>query len=208
MFHFSQPFQGVVRHLVIINVLAFLAANILLGDMTRTSLGMMEFAAWPPSSGLFQPYQILTYMFLHDPSNILHLGFNMLMLWMFGSMVEAAWGPKRFLFFYLFCGVGSLVYHFFIQSYLQEQAGPLLGASGAIYGVLIAFAYLYPDLELRLLFLPIPIKAKYLALGLLALDIFRGFSGSQSQTAHFAHAGGAFFGFLLLLFWYKGRTRV
>jgi membrane associated rhomboid family serine protease len=81
-------------------------------------------------------------------------------------------------------------------------------ADGAIYGVLIAFAYLYPDLEMQLLFPPIPIKAKYLALGLLALDILRGFGGSQSQTAHFAHAGGAFFGFLLLLFWYKGRTRV
>lgn len=206
MFQFAQPFQGVVRHLVIINVLAFLASNILLGNMTRASLGMMEFAAWAPSSGLFQPYQVLTYMFLHG--GFLHLGFNMLMLWMFGSMVERVWGPKRFLFFYLFCGIGSLVYHFFIQSYLQEQSGPLLGASGAIYGVLIAFAYLYPDLELQLLFPPIPIRAKFLALGLLALDIFRGFGDSQSHTAHFAHAGGAFFGFLLLLFWYKGRTRV
>jgi len=206
MFQFYQPFQGVVRHLIIINVLAFLASNILLGEMTRDHLGMMEFAAWPPSSGLFQPYQTLTFMFLHG--GFLHLAFNMLMLWMFGSAVEMVWGPKRFLFFYLFCGVGSLVYHFFIQSYLQEQNGPLLGASGAIYGVLIAFAYLFPDRELQLIFPPIAIKAKYLALGLLALDIFRGFDGSQSQTAHFAHAGGAFFGFLLLLFWYKGRTRV
>lgn len=206
MFQFYQPFQGVVRHLIIINVLAFLASNILLGDMTRDRLGMMEFAAWPPSSGLFQPYQTLTFMFLHG--GFWHLAFNMLMLWMFGSAVEMVWGPKRFLFFYLFCGVGSLVYHFFIQSYLQEQNGPLLGASGAIYGVLIAFAYLFPDRELQLIFPPIAIKAKYLALGLLALDIFRGFGGSQSQTAHFAHAGGAFFGFLLLLFWYKGRTRV
>lgn len=205
MFQFYPPFQGVVRHLVILNVLAFFASHILLGDITNQSLGRYEFAAWPVATGLFQPYQVLTSLFMHF--DVPHLAFNMLSLYMFGSTVEMVWGPKRFLFFYLFCGVGSLAAHFFMQGQLSEPPGPVMGASGAIYGVLIAFAYLFPNQELRLLFPPITLKAKYFALLLLAFDVFGGFGGYQSQTAHFAHLGGALFGFLIILFWYKGRMQ-
>lgn len=206
MLQFAQPLHGVVRHLVILNVLAFFASHILLGDATSSSLGRFELAAWPPDSGLFQPWQVLTYMFMH--SGVMHLAFNMFALYMLGSMVEMVWGAKRFLFFYLFCGVGSLAIHFAMQRWLMEPPAPVLGASGAIYGVFVAFAYLFPDRELQLLFPPIPIKAKYFVLMLVALDIFGGFGGYQSQTAHFAHLGGALFGFLLIMFWYKGRMRV
>ena len=206
MFQFYQPFQGVVRHLVILNVLAFFASLILLGEANADSLGRLQFAAWPPDSGLFEPYQILTYMFMH--SGIAHLAFNMLSLYMIGSLVEMVWGPKRFLFFYLFCGVGSLVLHFVMQWWLQAPPAPILGASGAIYGIFVAFAYLFPDQELQLIFPPVRLKAKYFVMILVGIDLFGGFGGYASRIAHFAHLGGALFGFIMIMIWYKGRKRV
>ncbi|HMX41042.1 MAG TPA: rhomboid family intramembrane serine protease [Saprospiraceae bacterium] len=202
---FSQPFQGVVRHLVILNVLAYFASHILLGEPHSESLGRYMLAAWPPESGQFQPYQLLSSLFMHF--DIAHLAFNMFSLYMFGTMVEMIWGPKRFLLYYLLCGVGALALHFYMGHLLQDAPGPVMGASGAIYGILIAFAYLFPDVQLQLLFPPIPIKAKYLALILIAVDVLGGFGGYQSKTAHFAHLGGALTGFLLILGWYRGRLR-
>lgn len=202
---FYQPFQGVVRHLVILNVLAFFASMILLGDPNSDTLGRFMLAAWPPESHMFQPYQVLTSLFMHF--DIMHLAFNMLSLYMFGTMVEHIWGPKRFLLFYLACGLGSLALHFYMRNLLTEPPGPVMGASGAIYGVMIAFAYLFPDVRLQLLFPSIPIKAKYLALILIAVDVLGGFGGYQSKTAHFAHLGGALTGFILIMIWYKGRLR-
>lgn len=206
MFQFYQPFQGVVRHLVILNVLAFFGSYILLGEPNADSLGRLQFAAWPPDSGLFEPYQILTYMFMH--SGIAHLAFNMLSLYMIGSLVEMVWGPKRFLFFYLFCGVGSLVLHFAMQWWLNAPPAPILGASGAIYGIFVAFAYLFPDQELQLIFPPVRLKAKYFVMILVGIDLFGGFGGYSSRIAHFAHLGGALFGFIMIMIWYKGRMRV
>lgn len=172
----------------------------------------------------FLPYQIVTHMFSHaPPPTIIHILFNMFALYSFGRILENVWGPQRFLLFYFVCGVGAAALHLGIQYYRCEQlldafnAGnmaavqsrigaisPALGASGAIMGVLAAFGYLFPNTELYLMFIPVPIKAKWAMIGLVAIDLFGGFAKiSGDNIAHFAHLGGALTGFLLVLFWNK-----
>lgn len=218
-FQTSNSLQGVVRHLVIINVLMFAGSYIILGDEMRgpdgqlMSLGRMQLAAFQPGSAYFQPYQIFTHMFMHG--SLGHIAFNMLSLYFFGPMVEAVWGHRRFLFYYLMCGLGAYALHMGVQAWELQRMGispaiydvPMLGASGAIFGVFVAFAYLYPDQIISLLFPPISLKAKYFVPILAAIDLFSGISGHSTGVAHFAHLGGALVGFLLILFWNKGRFR-
>lgn len=226
----------VIKHLIIINVLVYAASWTLLGE-GRDILAMYFFA-----SESFQPYQIVTHMFMH--ADVHHLLFNMIGLFFLGTHVEMLLGEKRFLFFYLTCGVGAMLAHIGINAFeyfslmeiispenIQEiQNGglrimkrgvydtnsnlsslyglfntPMLGASGAVYGVLIAFATLFPEKELLLYFV-LPIKAKYLAIGLIAYDLFLGAGGYDTGTAHFAHLGGALVGFLLIMYWKKTRS--
>jgi len=217
-FNFQQPFSGVVRHLIIINVLMFVGTYVVLGAenwdvVTGTgSLGRLQLAAFVPGSPHFQPYQVLTHMFMHG--DIMHILFNMISLYFFGSAVEMIWGPRRFLFFYLFCGVGAYVLQMATQ-WWQISSGreladiayniPMLGASGAVFGVYVAFAFLFPDVEIRLLFPPIALKAKVFVPIIAALEVFYGFGGYAQGVAHFAHIGGALFGLILILVWYKGR---
>jgi membrane associated rhomboid family serine protease len=146
----------------------------------------------------------------------------MFALWMFGRILENVWGAKRFLLFYLICGVGAAACHLAMQYYRCEQllsffetngiqmtpllgaAAPAVGASGAIMGLLVAFAYLFPNTELYLMFIPIPIKAKWAVLGMAAIDLFGGVANmSGDNVAHFAHLGGALTGFILVLIWNK-----
>jgi membrane associated rhomboid family serine protease len=175
----------------------------------------------------FQPYQILTHMFSHSPSMFAHILFNMFALWMFGRVLENVWGPKRFLFFYLISGVGAAALHLTMQYVRCEQlfqdivAGnqitperlfgaisPALGASGAIMGLFAAFAYLFPNTELIFLFIPFPIKAKWMVLIMAALDLFGGISNvSGDNVAHFAHLGGAITGFIIVFIWNKTNRR-
>jgi rhomboid-like protein len=175
------------------------------------------------ASDHFQPYQIATYMFAHSPTTPLHIIFNMLILWMFGRTLENVWGAKRFLLFYLACGVGAAALHLGIQYFRAEQlldavlnndqAGaiarmgalaPALGASGAIMGVMAAFAYSFPNTELYIMFIPFPIKAKWAVLGYVAIDLFGGIANFTSDNiAHFAHLGGAITGFIILFIWNK-----
>lgn len=176
----------------------------------------------------FQPYQIATHMFSHAPPPMLfHILFNMFALWMFGRILENVWGGKRFLFFYLASGLGAAALHLGIQYFRCEQllqafeandiaavqaklgaVAPALGASGAVMGVMAAFAYLFPNTELYIMFLPIPIKAKWAILGLVALDLFGGvFQVSGDNIAHFAHLGGAITGFLIVFYWNKTNRR-
>jgi len=222
----------VIKHLIIINVLMYAASWTLFGD-NRNILAMYFFA-----SEHFQPYQIVTHMFMHG--DMMHLLFNMLSLFFLGTYVETLLGPKRFLFFYLTCGVGAMLAHIGIDAYqyfslmesippdtIQEILNggkdiitsgrnysdaslaslngilnvPMLGASGAVYGVLIAFATLFPEVKLMLIFPPIPVRAKYLALGLIAYDLIAGAGGYSTGIAHFAHLGGALVGFLLIMYW-------
>ncbi|MEI6410751.1 MAG: rhomboid family intramembrane serine protease [Bacteroidota bacterium] len=217
-FQFYQPFTGVVRHLVIINVLMFIGTYVLLGPEhinyetgAYDHLGRLQLAVFMPGSEHWQPYQIVTHMFMH--ANVSHIAFNMFSLYIFGSMVEMVWGHKRFLFYYLFCGVGALVLQTGVQYWeLSKEGidpmsfdGCMLGASGAIFGVYAAFAYLFPNQIISLMFPPISMKAKYFVMIMAGLELVYGVSGTGGNVAHFAHIGGAFFGFLLIMIWYKGR---
>jgi hypothetical protein len=217
-FQVYQPFTGVVRHLVIINVLMFVGTYIILGPEQYNmytgevkNLGRMVFAVYMPGSEHFQPFQLVTYMFMH--ADVMHIAFNMLSLYIFGSMVEMIWGPKRFLFYYLFCGFGALALHLGIQWWElsshgidpRSYNGAMLGASGSIFGILVAFGYLVPNQMVSLMFLPIQMKAKYFVLIMGGLELFYGVRGDSSGVAHFAHIGGALFGFILIMIWYRGR---
>jgi membrane associated rhomboid family serine protease len=173
----------------------------------------MMFAVYMPGSEHFQPFQLVTYMFMH--ADVMHIAFNMLSLYIFGSMVEMVWGPKRFLFYYLVCGLGALALHMAVQWWeLSAQGidprsfnGAMLGASGSVFGIYAAFAYLFPNQIISLLFPPISLKAKYFVLIMGGLELFYGVRGTDSGVAHFAHVGGALFGFILIMIWYKGRFR-
>ena len=223
-----QNAPQVVKNLIIINVLFFIASMLMGQDQAVTWL-----AGTYPGSPFFQPWQIITHMFMHG--GLGHLFFNMFALYMFGSELERLWGPKRFLNYYIISGLGGFFLHeFFIgldfyQTYgtffpsrsqlvpsgmsdmqavyiLEATFGRVVGASGAVFGILLAFGLLFPNTRLMLLFPPIPIKAKYFVMGYglielgLALD-----NGSGDNVAHFAHLGGMLFGYILLKRWQKER---
>jgi membrane associated rhomboid family serine protease len=143
----------------------------------------------------FYPWQLVTYMFLHDTGGIMHIAFNMLFLWMFGTQFEIIWGPKKFLTYYFLCGLGGAVAHLVISP-LLGGAGPLLGASGAIFGFLVAFGLLFPD-QYLLVFFFIPMKAKYAIFLFVAWEFIS--VGSADNIGHLAHLGGAVAGLIYLL---------
>ena len=175
----------------------------------------------------FRPYQLFTHMFAHSPQTLFHIVFNMFTLWMFGKVLENVWGGPRFLLFYFACGLGAAALHLGVQYLrcqellasftagdavaIQQQLGavsPALGASGAVMGVMVAFAYLFPNTELFIMFIPVPVKAKWAMLGLAAIDLFGGVASvSGDNIAHFAHLGGALTGFLMVLYWNKTNRR-
>lgn len=206
-FRYTRPdnFPPIVKNLLIINVL-FFVAQLVIGDSVSLPglepLGLTAvLALWPIDHPYFKPYQVFTHMFTHG--GIGHIFFNMFGLWMFGRMLENIWGPKKFLFFYLVCGLAAAATHLGVQ-YFTGSFSFAVGASGAVMGIFAAFAYLFPNSELYLMFIPIPIKAKYAVIGLAAIDLFGGlgkFGGTG--IAHWAHLGGAAAGFILVLIWNK-----
>jgi membrane associated rhomboid family serine protease len=144
-------------------------------------------------------------MFTHGST--FHIFFNMFALWMFGRILENVWGPKRFLLFYLICGVGAALFHLAIE-YFTGGYSAAIGASGAIMGIFAAFAFLFPNTELYLMFIPVPVKAKWALIGMVALDLFGGVGMYSDGIAHFAHLGGALTGFILVLIYNKtGKKR-
>lgn len=185
----------VVKNLLIINVLVFIATFFINQDW------MNLVALYHPYSPNFQPYQIITHFFAHG--GIGHIFFNMFGLVLFGSPLESRWGPKRFLIYYIFCALGAAFVQTAINHYTGDFNGAMLGASGALYGLLIAFAWKFPNVELMLIFLPIPIKAKFFVPIMIGIDLLLGFSNFGTGIAHFAHVGGALFGLILLLIWQK-----
>lgn len=256
-----------VKQLLIINILFFIGSFFV-------PVAYDFFALYYPENNDFRMWQLITHMFMHAPfPNVMHILFNMFALYSFGSALEHFWGGKKFLFFYISCGLGSALLHtgvnyIEIHSLLSDLAslnlssteihqllnadysvlsdekgkmmageintilervhcnqeqfntivqasqitkGVVVGASGAIYGLLVAFAYMFPNAELGLLFIPIPIKAKYFVPGILAVDLFLGFKGQSifgagsTGIAHFAHIGGAITGFLMMWFWKKNQ---
>jgi len=202
-FRYYRPsnFPPVVKYLIIVNVVVFAAQYLLDSRLDITT----HFALWPIGSPPFRAYQIFTHMFTHG--GLWHILFNMYALWMFGRILEGVWSAKRFLNFYLICGIGAAAAHLAVQYYTGGFA-PVVGASGAIMGLLAAFGYLFPNTELYILFIPFPIKAKWAVIGYIAIDLFGGFANfSGDNIAHFAHLGGALTGFLLVLLWNKNNRR-
>lgn len=212
---FNQPITPVVRNLLILNVLMFFGTYVLLGSETwdsetgeYISQGRLLLAAYMPGSQYFQPFQIVTHMFMH--ADIGHLFFNMLTLFFFGPMVEYIWGARRFLIYYLACGLGAWAIHTGVMWWELSHKGidpvdwngATLGASGAIFGVLTAFAYLFPDRVISLIFPPISLKAKYFVPIMAAAELFYGIRGAGTGVAHFAHVGGALVGFLIIKIFY------
>ena len=263
-------FPMVVKNLLIINGLMYLATMVLQNTFSidlANYLGLFFF-----TSEYFKPHQIISHMFMHG--SLMHIFSNMFALWMFGSILENVWGPKRFLIFYLICGLGGAITHMAFTAYqihlvqgeinlffesvtidnfkmlLEGHRGllydsdyinqantllntwsqnpsdsamilqakilaqkltsmeaniPVVGASGAVFGVLLAFGMLFPNTYLYLMFPPIPIKAKYFVIFYGAFELYAGVSGTQEGVAHFAHLGGMLFGFILIKFWNKTR---
>lgn len=236
-----------VKQLLIINIIFYIGSQFVASAYPLFSL-------YFPENGNFRIWQPLTSMFMHAPMpNLMHIVFNMFALVSFGSALEHFWGAKKFLFFYVSCGLGAALLHVGF-SYFEYQSAfhalqeakipvdvinliakegkysqtivdlvplstleqlyfsyntPSVGASGAIYGLLTAFAFMFPNAELALLFIPVPIKAKYFVPGLILIDLILGFKGSSifgsggTGIAHFAHIGGALFGFLMMWYWKK-----
>ena len=192
-----------VKHLLIINVLVFLATFTIFNEQ------YLNYALYYPETPKFKIWQVITHLFLHgNPS---HLLFNMLSLFFIGPVLENRLGTRRFIIFYFVAGIGGallhILYKFIVIHYIGGDIStayiPALGASGAINGLFIALAYLYPNMEFMMMFIPVPIKAKYLAIFTIAADFLWGMSGYQTGIGHFAHLGGALFGFLLIVYWTK-----
>ncbi|HIX53968.1 MAG TPA: rhomboid family intramembrane serine protease [Candidatus Sphingobacterium stercoripullorum] len=226
----TSNLSPVVKNLLIINIICFIGTKIF-------DYSFYLFGVFYPDSPFFNIWQLITYMFMHGGFG--HLFFNMFSLFMFGSIIERILGSKRFLKYYLICGLGALVLQYGVQaievyqitgtikaqSYLEFDmlanrvstnlpiskpdfdvltsiyATPLVGASGAIYGLLLAFAYLFPNMSLYLMFIPVPVKAKYFIPILILIEIYLSFSQPGSSIAHLAHVGGALFGFIMLKVW-------
>lgn len=222
-----QMIPPVIKNLVIINALVFLAQNTLGHevDLKLTNL----FGLHDIHSALFRPHQLITYMFLHG--SIEHIFFNMFALWMFGAVLENYWGPKRFLIFYMVSGIGAAVCHLAVlyhemapiaeqirflspeeqQELLYSIQNPLneatIGASGAIFGCLAAFGYLFPNSLIYLYFF-VPIKVKWFVLGYAAIELFSGIRASAGDNvAHWAHLGGGLVGLLLVIYWNRTNRR-
>ncbi len=191
-------FPPVIKALIISNVVVWFLLDFLLAPFTLAGVPVFgilsEYLALWPLGPHFWPWQLGTYMFLHG--GFFHLFFNMLALWMFGMEMENSWGSRKFLIYYLTCGIGAGIANVLIAP-LVGQAAPTVGASGAVFGVLIAFAMLFPDRPIYLYFL-FPVKAKYLIAAWIGLELFFGVTGSTDGVAHFAHLGGAAVGFLYM----------
>lgn len=190
---FMNNVPKAVKHIILINV-CMLVLTVL-----NTPL-MDRMFALNPITFIYKPWQLVTYMFMHG--GIGHLFFNMYTLYIFGSVLENIWGTKKFLTFYFVTGIGAALIHIAVQ-YLTGNFALTVGASGAIYGILMGYAMLYPDSVLTLLIPPISMKAKWFVLVFAGIELLFGVTGTQAGVAHFAHLGGLVFAFLLLMFWKK-----
>ena len=185
------------RTLILINVGVFLLEQL----NPRIMLGL--FALWPLHSPLFRPWQLITYGFLHDPKNLAHIFFNMFALFMFGRSLEYYLGARSFVIYYLVCVIAGGLTQVAVQGAggVQEE---IIGASGGIFGVLLAFAWYFPRQRLFIIPIPIPIPAWLFVTGYALIELFFGVTGREAGVAHFAHLGGLLGGALCILYW---RTR-
>lgn len=187
-------------------IFALLLANGLLfaGQQLQPEFLLYNFALWPAGSPRpeFHIWQLLSYGFLHG--NLNHIFFNMFGLWMFGRDIERMMGARRFLIYYLTCVIGAGIVQLVVAG-TQGGIYPTIGASGGVFGILLAFAMAFPNRVIMLLFPPIPMKAKYFVLMYGLLELYLGLSGGAPGVANFAHLGGMFFGFMLIQYWRKAR---
>ena len=215
---FLSDTPRVTKNLIIVNLIVFIAT------LFKEDLMVSTFALFYPTSQYFHWWQIVTHMFMHG--NIWHIFFNMYALFIFGCVVERMIGERKFLLFYFLCGLGAAALHIGVesiqaaslmekiadgsqaaaQSYMQLKMTPTVGASGAIYGVLIAYAMLFPTARLTLIFPPITLSAKAWVLIFLGIELLTGITGTADGVAHFAHLGGMLIGWILILYWRKRGT--
>lgn len=236
---FFSVIPPVTKNLIIINFIIWLAMMLFpgkIGDIVMHYCGLHYFEASD-----FNLAQVFTYMFVHSTDGIAHLFFNMFTLFMFGITLERVLGGKRYLFFYLSCGIGAaivqeIVWYFCWESIFIKPIANLngislldakeairqavnmghdlpflnslvtVGASGAIYGVLLAFGMIFPNRPLYLMFVPVPIKAKWMVIGYGLIELALGLASARDGVAHFAHLGGMIFGFLILWYWKRNGT--
>ena len=229
----------VVKNLIIINALMYLG-TLAVRQAFNTDLNHI-LGLYFISSPLFNPYQIISHMFMHG--SLGHIFFNMFALWMFGKVLEQVWGSRRFFIYYMITGLGAVFLHTLVlyielnplMNYVSETYSidsftpevidrlynmgdprakalavglltPTIGASGAVFGVLLAFGMLFPNTQLMLLFPLIPIKAKYFVIGYGLIELYLGLMQPGSNVAHFAHLGGMLFGFVMIKLWKKDRN--
>ena len=226
----------VTKNLIIINVL-FWIATVIMSKINLTGILGLHY----PAAEDFQPYQLITYMFMHG--SVTHIFFNMFAIYMFGRVLESVWGPKRFLTYYMITGIGAGLINILVayirikniesdldseaiamvyrdgagilkqgKNYIDSAIGQLnllintttVGASGSVFGILLAFGMLFPNVEMFIIPIPFPIKAKFLVIGYGIIELFAGFANfSFDNVAHFAHLGGMLFGIFLVLYWRK-----
>lgn len=196
MIDMNALLQSMTNRIILVTVIAFFIADALFAGAAN----VFEMYSW--QTAYFEYWQLLTHMFLHG--GFTHLLFNMIGLWFFGQILERVWGKQRLLVFYLVCGVGAAVIWQFVNLYmLHELNVRMVGASGAIYGILVAFAMLFPNQKIMLIFLPVPIPAKVFVPILLLIDLTGGFTGFSTFGSNIAHFGGAIVGCLLCFAWQK-----
>lgn len=210
---FFSSIPPVTKNLLIINLLCFFAQGIL----TQKGLGHIVFWGQLHYIGgdTFLPHQLVTYMFMHGSFS--HLFFNMFAVFMFGRTLESVWGQKRFLFYYLATGIGAGLVQMIVWYFTFDLGGApseylniisVVGASGAVFGILVAFGMMFPNAELFIIPFPFPIKAKYFVIGYGILELVSGLSNNpMDNVAHFAHLGGLVFGFFIVLYWKKKDRR-
>ncbi|MBP6947614.1 MAG: rhomboid family intramembrane serine protease [Bacteroidales bacterium] len=199
----------VIKNLIIINTVMLIATWIIGESMYE------KLALFPFESPFFKPYQLITHMFMHG--DFWHLFFNMYTLMIFGTVLERIWGSKKFLLFYFVTGIGAALCHSLVLHLQYDalmEAGkiasatavlgtPTVGASGAIYGVLLGYGMLFPDNRLQLIFPPVAMKAKWFVIIFGAIELITGLTGMGGNIAHFAHLGGMLFGLIMILIWKK-----
>ena len=198
--YFQTP--PVVKNLIIINVLVYMATALLPVGNEIIRFCALWFGASP--FGEFHSYQFVTYMFLH--ASVEHIFFNMFALWMFGRTLEYELGSKRFLTYYMVCGVGAALIQLATAYLTGEMPIQLVGASGAVMGLLLAFGVMHPNAVIMLLIPPIPMKAKWFVVIYGVIEMFLGWTGFGGNVAHFAHVGGMLWGLLLLQWWKRNGT--
>lgn len=196
----SSAIPNVIFVLLIANGLVFALQQL------NQEFMYINFALWPATDprSPFVLWQLLTYGFLHG--NITHIAFNMFALWMFGRDLERLMGPQRFLTYFVVCVVGAALVQLLVAKF-QGGLYPTIGASGGVFGILLAYGLTFPNRTVVLLFPPIPMKAKYFVLLYGLLELYLGVSGNAPGVANFAHLGGMLFGFLLLQYWAHVRQR-